>query len=619
MVARICAVAGIWLVALAAAAAAFVAAHGAVQLGTFDGPIPLLRLDVGLTPLTAPFSALLCALDLAVGFWVVRRGRPADGLLIALFSATMLLVLLARSVGVFFTAWEAMALVSVFLIAAQHDRRSVRRAAFTYLAVSQGGALCVLLALALLARAAGDPSFDAIARSAPSLPADLRAAVLWLALIGFGSKAGLVPLHFWLPRAHPVAPAHASALLSGAMLKIALYGLAVVAFELAAPAPASWGIALILVGTISAVGGVLYALVDHDLKRLLAYHSVENVGIIALGMGVAVVAADAGLEAVAALALVAALFHAINHGLFKALLFLGAGAVADSEGTVDLERLGGAWRNLPWTAPAFLVGCAAIVGLPPFNGFASEWLTFQALIAALARGTPAGMLAILAAIAGLALTGGLAAACFVKVFGVVFLGEPRRPHVPSAPERADASTVALLLLAALCTVLGIVPALAVLPLGSIAVALVGAPPIASGSLGLMPATLALLPFAFALVALGIAARRGIRRVATWTCGSPVGPQTQYTATAFSKPLRTIFEFVLAPQRERLTEGGASAWFPQRIVYRTESRYLIDEAARRFAALTLRLARRSRAVQSGNLRLYLAYELVTVAAIALAAR
>jgi formate hydrogenlyase subunit 3/multisubunit Na+/H+ antiporter MnhD subunit len=586
-------IAALAAVALAAASAALGAAHGPSFPVTVAAPIAVLRLDLGLVPLAAPFCALLAVLDIAVACWSVRRGRAVDALLIAAFSAAMLLVLAARSVALFLFAWEAMALVSAFLVAAQHERRAVRRATFTYLAVSQAGALCLFVALALLARAAGDTSFDTIARTAPTLPADLRAAVLWLGLVGFGSKAGLVPLHFWLPRAHPVAPPHASALLSGAMLKVALYGLALLAFSLAAPAPPGWGIALVLVGTISALGGVLYALVDHDLKQLLAYHSVENVGIIAIGLGTAVVAADAGLRGVAALALVAALFHAINHGLFKALLFLGAGAVADAYKSVDLERLGGAWRALPWTAPLFLIGCASIVALPPFNGFASEWLTLQALVGALAADSPGGRLTAIAAIAGLALTGGLAAACFVKVFGAVFLGEPRRVAPPASVERFEVATVGPLLLAALCVLLGVAPALAIAPLGAIAGGVLGTPAPTAGALALTPALLALLPFAGAAAAFGVAARRGVRRVPTWTCGSPVGPQMQYTAAAFANPLRTVFARVFA--------------------------YSIDGAARWLAALSLRLSRRSRAVQSGHLRLYLAYAFAAVIAIALAAR
>ena len=362
-----------------------------------------------MTPLAGVFAALLALLDAAIGLWCVRRGRAIDALLLAGFSAAMLLVLCSQSVSLFFFAWESCAIVSVFLVAAHHERREVRRAAFVYLVFSQAGAACILVALALLARHAHSPSFGQIASAAADLPDATRYAVLGLALVGFGSKAGLLPLHFWLPRAHPVAPAHASALLSGGMLQVALYALMLVALELAAPAGSIAGIAFVAVGTVTAVGGVLYALVDRDLKRLLAYSSVENAGIVTVGLGASLLLAAGGNRSGAALALAASLFHALNHGLFKGLLFLGAGAVADAEGTVDLERLGGLWRRMRWTAPAMLVACAAGVGLPPLNGFVSEWLTFRSLLAMFALPGSAARFAALGAIAGLALAGGLAA------------------------------------------------------------------------------------------------------------------------------------------------------------------------------------------------------------------
>jgi len=623
MMLRLSGVGATWLVAAIAALLAVVAGthHTPLSLVTLAAPTPALRVTLGLSPLAAPFLMLLALLAIPVGAWSLRRGRPVDAALIAGFTLAMLLVLIARTVVAFFFTWEAMSLISAFLVAAHHERRGVRRATFVYLVVAQTGAACVLVALVILAVWAGDPSFTAIGRAAATLPSRLREAVFVLALLGFGSKAGLLPLHFWLPRAHPVAPANASALLSGAMLKVALYGLLLVTLELAAPGPTAWGLTLILIGTISAVGGVLYAVVDHDLKRLLAYHSVENVGIIVIGAGVALLARSQGNAALAALALTAALFHTINHGLFKGLLFLGAGTVADTEGTVDLERLGGLWGHLVWTAPLFLIGCAAITALPPFNGFVSEWMTFQSLIGGLASGGGAAIrLVLLGSIAGLALTGGLAAACFVKVFGVVFLGRPRRAReAPACRERFDAPALALALLAAACTMFGVAPLLVVSPLDRIAAAAIGAAPLPLPSLPMLPLTLVALPLAGAAIAAALAARRGVRSVPTWTCGSPVTPSAQYTATAFSKPLRTIFAFVLLPERQRLVETGASPWFPVRIRYRTESRYVIDEAARRFAAVTLRLTRRARALQSGSLRLYLAYAVATMILVVVVAR
>jgi hydrogenase-4 component B len=598
-------------------------AHGGAALGRFDGPLPALALELGVTPLGAVFCALLAVLAAAVALWSARRGQPGEAVLIAAFSAAMLLVVCAQSVAAFFFAWETVALLSAFLIAAHHERRSVRRATLTYLIVSQTGAACVLVALVLLAQHTGSASFAAIGRAAPALPAGVRNAVFALALLGFGSKAGLVPLHFWLPRAHPVAPSGASALLSGAMLKVALYGLVLVLFALAAPAPASWGVALVVIGTVSALAGVLYALVDHDLKRLLAYSSVENVGIIVIGVGVALVARSTGNTGLAGLALVAALLHTFNHALLKALLFLGAGTVLEAEGTVDLEHLGGLREHLVWTSPLFLVGCAAISGLPPLNGFVSEWLTFQSLIAGLAatRGDVALLATLLGAIGGLALTSGLAAACFVKVFGVAFLGRPRRlQERPPQRERFGMPVLALSLLAALCVLLGVAPMLAFVPLAAVAGAVLGGGAIVTPpALPVLPLTLSVLPLLGALAAAGLAVRRGVGTVPTWTCGSPVTPAAAYTATAFSKPLRRIFAFVLAPESRRTFEGGGSQWFPREIVYRTESRYLVDETTRRLTALTLHIVRRSRLVQSGNLRLYLAYAVAALIVTVVAAR
>jgi formate hydrogenlyase subunit 3/multisubunit Na+/H+ antiporter MnhD subunit len=605
--------------AVAAALAWLALAHGAVALGTVGGAIPALVLEFGITPFGAAFCALIAALDVSVALWSVRRGRAVDAALLAGFSAAMLLVLCSQSVAAFFFAWEAMALVSAFLVAAHNELRGVRRATFLYLIVSQSGASCILVLLLILAIHAGDPSFAAIARAATSLPAGSRTAVFALALAGFGSKAGFMPLHFWLPRAHPVAPPHASALLSGAMLKVALYGLALVVFVLAAPAPPMWGIILVAVGTVSAVGGVLFALAERDLKRLLAYSSVENVGIIAIGLGVALLTQAEGLPRLAALALSAALFHALNHGLFKGLLFLGAGVIAEREGTVDLERLGGLWGPLVWTGPLFLIGCFAISGLPPTNGFASEWLTFQALIGGLRAGDALARFTLLAAIAGLALTGGLAAATFVKVFGIAFLGRPRRVRASRPqPETFDIALAGLFVTALPCLALGLFPALATGPFSSIAATLVGAPALEFAALPLLPATLVLLPLAGALAAFAIARSRGIRAVPTWTCGSPVTPAAQYSATAFTKPLRRIFSFVLIPDRQRTLEGGTSPWFPNAILYRTESRDLADEGARTFAAVTLRAARRTRIVQSGSLRLYLAYAILALLVVVVAA-
>jgi hydrogenase-4 component B len=584
-----------------------------------DSALPFLRLTFGFSPLAMPFVVLLGILTFAVALWSVKRGRAGDNLLIGGFALAMLGVLLAQSVAAFFLAWEAMSLVSVFLIAAQHERRAVRRAALTYLVVAQGGALCILAALVVLALGAHSTEFSHIAASAHAMRAPARNAVFVLALLGFGSKAGLVPLHFWLPRAHPVAPPNASAMLSGVMLKIALYGLCLTAFVLAAPAQASWGVVLLIAGTASAILGVLYALVEHDLKRLLAYHSVENVGIITIALGASMLGVWLRVPLLASIALVAALFHSVNHGLFKGLLFLGAGTVAQTQHTADLEKLGGLMRPLAWTAPLFLIGCVAISGLPPLNGFASEWLTFRSLIAALAPAPFWVKGVLIASVAGLALTGGLAAACFVKVFGVAFLGRPRRARPPATEERFDFAVSGIAVLALACVVLGFIPMLAVAPLSAVAAIVLGTAVPRLPALPVLPVTIAVLPIAGAAFSLLLARASGLRRVATWTCGSPVTAAAQYTATAFSKPLRTVFAFLLLPERRRTLEAGRSRWFPERILYRTQARYVVDEAVRRLTAAVVHVTRRSRALQSGSLRLYLVYEVAAFILVVASAR
>jgi len=587
---------------------------------------PELRLDFAVTSSALPFLALIALVVPGVALWGLERGGASDGAKLALFVVTMIGVFLAQSVAAFFVCWEAMALISALLIAAHHERRDVRRALLSYLIVSQTGAFCILAALALLAAAAGSTQFAAIAHAAPALPAQTRTVAMAFALVGFGSKAGLVPLHFWLPRAHPVAPANASALLSGVMLNVAVYGLIVFAFALAAPLPPAWGFVILGTGLVSAVTGALFAAVDTDFKKLLAFSSIEHLGIIVATLGLAVAGYAAGFYLLTALALMALLMHAIVHGVFKALLFLGAGTVAEAAGRTSLEQLGGLGRALPFTTPLVLIGCMAAAALPPASGFASEWLVFRSLTLG-ASGMPLPLHgAMIASIAMLALAGGLAAIAFVKLFGIAFLGVPRSAH-PVVPERRSAPVAGLAWLATITLAIGLFPASAMDRLQDVVRALtIGVsrdPRLVTFLPGFFSAppgiTLAFLPFAGAIVAMLLARSAGVRAVPTWTCGSPVTPRAQYTATAFSKPLRRIFSFVLMPDRQRIVEGGGSAWFPARIRYAVRTRDVVDEAARRFAALVQRFARRARIVQAGRLRVYLVYAVVAVLVLLVAAR
>jgi hydrogenase-4 component B len=599
------------LLATAGLAVAALALHGVpgVAIVPFIAPLEL-RLEFASTTLAMPFLAVIALVLPAVAAWGLRRGAPGDGFRLALFAVAMIGVFLAQSVAAFFFAWEAMSLVSAFLVGAHHERRNVRRALFSYIIVSQLGALCIVVALAVLGAHAGSFRFADIARSAAGLPIGLRSAAIALALVGFGSKAGLIPLHFWLPRAHPVAPANASALLSGVMLKVAVYGLLVVGFVLAAPMPLAWGVAILAIGLLTALTGALYAAVDSDFKRLLAYSSIENLGIIIGTLGLASVAAALGAAALSTLALVALLFHVVSHAAFKSLLFLAAGTVAEAAQTTDLEHLGGLARILPFSAPLVLVGCCAAAALPPLTGFASEWLVFQSFIGVLAIATPLLQAVVAVAIGVLAAASGLAALAFAKLFGIAFLGEPRTTH-PAARESPDASVVALAWLALACIAFGLAPAFVFGPLRSVASSLTGDTTLTVAALPMLPVTLAALPFLGAVVALFLGRRRGIRFAPTWTCGSTVTTRSQYTATAFSKPIRRIFGFVLFPERQKTSDLGASHWFPTRIRYEVTTHDVIDEGARNVAAFVQRLARRARILQAGLLRIYLVYAVVAV--------
>ena len=481
------------------------------------------------------------------------------------FLAGMNLVVLANDAFTFLFTWEFMSLSSWALVIAHHRRTGNAAAGYVYLLMASFGTLALLLAFGLLAGPAGGYAFDAI-RSAPTAP--LAGAVVALVLVGAGSKAGIVPLHVWLPLAHPAAPSHVSALMSGVMTKVAVYGFVRVVFDLLGPPLWWWGGLVALLGGVTAVMGVLYALMEHDLKRLLAYHTVENIGIIFIGLGLALAFEANEMSGAAALGLTAALFHVFNHSVFKSLLFFGAGAVLTATGERDMERLGGLIHRMPLTAFAFLVGCAAISALPPFNGFVSEWLTFQAIL--LSPALPQWLLKFLIPAIGalLALSAALAAACFVKAFGVTFLGRARTPVARDAGETDRWSLAAMLALAALCLAAGILPGVFIDALAPVTQALAGAHlPRQEGLEWLTIVPIAqsrssyngLLLFLFIAMAAGIGAQvihrwasDQTRRSAPWDCGFPdASPQTQYTAGSFSQPIRRVFGSVVFRAREEV--------------------------------------------------------------------
>ena len=484
------------------------------------------------------------------------------------FLAGMNLVLLADDAYAFLFSWEFMSLTSWALVMAHHHEPANVRAGYLYLVMACFGTLALLLAFGLLAGPNGGYDFATI--RAGTVTPGFAALALVLALLGAGSKAGLVPLHVWLPLAHPAAPSHVSALMSGVMTKVAVYGFIRIVFDLLGEPVWWWGGVVLALGGITAVLGVLYALMQHDLKRLLAYHTVENIGIIFIGLGLALAFQANHLNAAAALALTAALFHVLNHSLFKSLLFLGTGAVLTATGERDMERLGGLIHPMPWTALAFLIGAAAISALPPLNGFVSEWLTFQAIL--VSPELPQWLLKFLVPAVGaaLALSAALAATCFVKAFGITFLGRPRTPAAAEARETDRYSLAALFTLAALCLLAGILPGLVVDGLAPVISLLNdGTRLMAQNSqpwFTLVPVAevkstynglLVLLFMAFSgTVAAGLIHRLAsdaVRRGAAWDCGYPdPSPATQYTAGSFAQPIRRVFGSVVFQARERVT-------------------------------------------------------------------
>jgi hydrogenase-4 component B len=482
------------------------------------------------------------------------------------FLAGMNLVVLADDAFTFLLAWEFMSLASWAIVVAHHEEEANTRAGYTYLVMASFGTLCLLLCFGLLAGAGGDYGFEAM-RLADHVPAIAGVAFV-LALIGAGSKAGLVPLHVWLPLAHPAAPSHVSALLSGVMTKVGTYGFVRIAFDLIGE-PTTWSSMVVLAfGGITSALGVLYALMQHDLKRLLAYHTVENIGIIFIGLGLAMAFQANGLPLAAALALTAALFHVFNHSVFKSLLFFGAGAVLTATGERDMERLGGLIHRMPATALVFLIGCAAISALPPLNGFVSEWLTFQAILVS-PQISQWGLKFLIPAVGALlALSAALAAACFVKAFGVTFLGRPRSPAAEAAHEVDRFSLAAMSVLAALCFLAGVLPGLVIDLLAPVTATLAGARLPAQATvawLSIVPIAesrssyngmiiLAFLICSGGLTALVIHrfATRATRRSAIWDCGYPVvSPTTQYTSSSFAMPIRRVFGTTVFQVREKV--------------------------------------------------------------------
>ncbi len=528
--------------------------------------------------------------------------------LLPLFLSSMLLVVAASTGFAFLFGWELMTLFSTALIMVDGDSGERRHNIFIYLLMMHVGAAFVVGAFLLFLPHAPGLDFAQIRTAVTLLPQSLRTAIFLLALLGFGTKAGIVPLHLWLPKAHPIAPTPVSALMSAVMLKTAVYGFVRFGFDFLGRGPAWWGYLVLIAGGLSGLLGVLYANSEHSLKRLLAYSSVENIGLVYLALGGALVFTAYQSPVWATLALLAGLLHCLNHALFKGLLFLGAGAVFDSAHTLDLEELGGLLRRMRISGTAFLIGCCSVAGFPLFNGFVSEWLLFRSFLAAsgLSRLFPAIILPLVTGV--LALIGGLAAACFAKVFGTAFLGRPRSADAENAREVSSPMQWGMVLLAAACIVIGVMPGLLLRPLSAtVQEFLPGAalPEEAASLAGLMP----LIALSVTLLVIAIAAVPRVKKIVpTWACGLPgLNARMQYTSTAFSKPLRKVFSRVYKPDRTVEVLPSGQPFFPTTISYRSVRTTSFEKSLYRpVVDAVVATALRLRRLQTGNMQVYLLY-------------
>ncbi len=609
-----------------------------IRLDTLNLGLPWLPWHVHFDSLSAFFFLIIgiavFAVSLYAPHYTHHEQKDAQGfavlsLFTGLFVAGMMLVLLADDAFMFMIAWELMSVASYFLVAFQHENPANRRAAFLYLLMAEVGALLIILAFGVVASFADGFTFDALRAS--TIPTTWMSIAFVLALMGFGMKAGLVPIHVWLPEAHPVAPSHISALMSGVMLKVALYGLIRFCFDLLPEVHWQWGVVLLIVGTVSALSGILYAMMQQNLKRLLAYSSVENIGIIVMVLGLSMIFLANHQNELAALALLAALFHAFNHALFKNLLFLGAGMIHHQTHELNIDMLGGLIKRMPKTSMIFLIGCMSISSLPLFNGFVSEWLAFQTALQVDVLDNAVLRSLIPVSAAALALTAALAAACFVKVFGLIFLGVPRSRHAEKAKEIQDKGMLAApAMLAFLCFFFGIFPSSILHLIDNVTEQLLGSTQPTKDVLSFLsiaPVSPEQASYTAPLILIGALVAAGVsfwlltrnsettmRIAPTWDCGfGGLTPRMQYTSSAFTMPLRRIFApaFLIDEKVEKTMRDDTK-------LNVGEVRYTLHIQDHSWVRVyqpiergVNRVAKQVGRIQTGNIRTYLGYSLATL--------
>lgn len=590
--------------------------------------------------LAAFFILLICGAGVVVSIFALGYTTHYEhshnigllGFLYNLFIASMVLVVAADSVIIFLVAWELMSVLSYFLVTYESENESALKAGFLYAVMTQIGTVFLLIAFFLFYKETGSFQFSDFRAAGSMMPQLIKDVIFLAALVGFGTKAGMVPLHTWLPEAHPAAPSHISALMSGVMIKVAIYGLLRFIFDLLGSGGAEvwWGVTLLVLGTLSAITGILYALMEQNIKRFLAYSSVENIGIILIGIGSAVLFKASGSYYFVGLALTAAMYHILSHTVFKSLLFMGAGAIHNATGLKDMEKMGGLAKVMPFTAMFFLVGSLTISALPPFTGFVSEWLVFQGLFYNLYLAGIGVKIIATVSVALLALTGALALSCFVKAFGITFLALPRSGQAEKAKEVGGSMLGGMSILAVLCLMFGLFPFIGLLLISPAVSALGLRNPIGSNWLyltplahlvaGVSPVIIVML-FTIIILAVNVLAvlwwgRHKKRKAPTWACGRVADARMEYTAGSFVMPFRLIFSGIYRPTRdiERETLNG-SRYLITGIHYKETIAPLFENY---FYSPILSVVRtisaNIRKIQSGNINAYLGYIFIVLIAL-----
>ncbi|HJV46880.1 MAG TPA: proton-conducting transporter membrane subunit [Bacillota bacterium] len=596
---------------------------------------PYWTLTFHIDPLSAFFLLIISVVSVPVSFYSLQymtfyhkeKNISFYGTGLNLFLLSMVAVVTADDGGSFLLSWELMSLLSFFLLVFEHEKPEVPRASYIYLTMTHFGTAFLILAFLLFDTYSGSFQFESFHQQGTNLPPEIRHLLFGLILIGFGTKAGIVPLHVWLPRAHPVAPTPVSALMSAVMIKTAIYGIIRFSYDFLGVQTIWWGVIVLFIGVVTALTGILYGLLERDMKRFLAYSSVENIGVILIGLGSAFLFSAYNLSALAAFALSASLFHVLNHALFKGLLFLGAGSIYYATHLRNMEQLGGLIKRMPFTAIVFLMAGLSLASFPPFNGFISEWMTYQSLYhLAVDTPTPIWKIGGILALAALGLTGALVAGGVVKMFGTSFLALPRSEQAEKATEVPLLMKIGMGLLALGTLLFGLFPGfilkmidgviqyLGILtkPNHPISPIHIPYPSQTAGSISIFIILVVLLlifGFLWAMIRLYFG-KSSITINETWNCGTRVQSSMEYTPTSYSHPIQTIFRWLFLPRSQTIDDKRG--YFPKQISYRLKVINLFELIFYRpWVQLSILLAQRVRSIQNGNLQGYLGYMFLTL--------